>query len=149
MNLTTPYFRMCSNIKIIERNNSAQIDVLLYDHALVHVILDTRMEPSSVRQFSINSLGSNQDASAKVFVNSRRVDFAYELILGYVLGCVGIEEYDCKVYLFDEIDDLCVLKNLIFAIDEKFNIELKAFSKDSRIMISLEGKIVYETTIMI
>ncbi|AFN83926.1 hypothetical protein EROM_101110 [Encephalitozoon romaleae SJ-2008] len=140
---------MCSNIRIIERNNSAQIDVLLYDHVLAHIILDTRMEPSSVRQFSINSLGNNQNSSVKVFVNSRKVDFAYELILGYVLGCVGIEEYDCKVYLFDEIDDLCVLKNLIFAIDEKFNIELKASSEDGRIMIALRGKIVYETTAMI
>ncbi|KAG5860287.1 hypothetical protein KMI_02g03800 [Encephalitozoon hellem] len=140
---------MCTDIKVLERNDGAQIDALLYDHSLVHIVLDTKMEPSSVRKLSINQLGNSHNTSVKVFVNSKKVDFAYELILGYVLGCVGIEEYDCKVYLFDDIDDLCVLKNLVFAIDERFNIDLKLLLENNRMAISLGKRTIYETTIIV
>ncbi|ADM12442.1 uncharacterized protein Eint_101170 [Encephalitozoon intestinalis ATCC 50506] len=140
---------MCSEIKVLERNNETQIDTLLYDHTLVHITFNTKEHPLSPRDLSINHLGRSSSGSVKVFVNSKKVDFSYELVFGYALSCIGIEEYDCKVYLFDDTDDLCVLKNLMFAIDEKFKAGLRVFSDHSKTTVSLGGKIIYETTIVL
>ncbi|KMV65274.1 hypothetical protein M970_101150 [Encephalitozoon cuniculi EcunIII-L] len=136
---------MCSEIRVLERNSGARIDTLVYDHMMAHIVFNTEMEASLPSSLPINQVGNG--GSLKVFVNSKRVDFAYELVFGYALGCIGIKEYDCRVYLFEDADDLCVLKSLIFAIGEEFNAGLKIFLDDGRVIMSLGEKIIYETTI--
>lgn len=137
---------MCKEIKILGRGDKARVDLLLHGHVMAHVTLDTKAAPSQTPCRSINRLADNQKGSIKVFVDSKKVDFAYELVAGYVLDSIGVEEYECKIHLFEDTDDLCVLQNLVFAIREGLSPCLQVSSDGGAVSVSLDGRVVYEAT---
>ena len=138
---------MCEEIRVLERGSRARVDLLLHGHVLAHVTLDAGAVQPQTTHPSINRVGSNQNGSVKVFVDSKRVDFSYELVVGHILECIGVGEYECKIHLFEDTDDLCVLKNLVFAIDEGLGACLRISSGNGSVSVSLAERVVYEATV--
>lgn len=142
---------MCKQgrFKILQKEHSARcIDILLHDHTPVHVILKTDVTPV-VRRLPLVHFKENCDHSIRIFVCSKRVDtFVYELLIVYVLGCIGIEKCSCHIQLFEEVDDICILESLIYVLNRSFDVNLELLSNGGRIEITLQNKVIYATNIV-
>lgn len=85
----------------------------------------------------------------RIFLHSRKIDtFAHEMILLYVLRCVGVREYDCHIQLFEDISGICVVESFVYVMNRKLGTDLSFFSDGQGIQIILHGKVVYETNIL-
>lgn len=131
-----------------EVDGAACINSLVHGHVLMHVVLNTLTTPET-RHLPLSSLRDSQDGCVRVSMDSRRIDaFVYELVVVHVLKCLGIDRFDCQIQLFEETSDVCVLECLVHLVNRRFDAGLDVVVDGGGMRIVLQGRTVYETSIV-
>jgi hypothetical protein len=139
---------MCEGeIEVLEDNSTSSVlSLVLYQHTVVHVHLEAHSE-TAPRYAPLSNLKDNQSISVCVYKGSRKMDgFMYELLVMHVLDVLGIRRYMLSIQVFEDVSDLCLLKNLICAIECRYKAGLELVCGEALSLI-FNSQVIYTSEI--
>ena len=135
---------MCEKVDIIERGEAGCVDAVVQGCSCMHVVFERICESKRIEEMRFECMKGMHERSVKVFESGRRIEFGYEFLVEYVLMCAGIVEYECKVDVFEEIDGACLLKGVLYAIDDEYKLGVNVQLNGNDVKVEVGEKVVYE-----